>query len=150
MTTKAKAKSGRTNGFLVPALAVAGVGGLLALGVFYYGQQPASAEPTIPPGAKLASWFDNGAGGRRVLQVYRGDAPPVGVRLVGTVMSDTNCEPDSQGLSHCHNVINLSNGRRIEIVNTHIMTRHPCLAPGDRVSVTRLNENWVITSAARS
>lgn len=148
MNSKPKANSGRSSGFLVPVLAVAGVGVLLALGVFSYGQKSASAEPAIPPGAKLTSWFDNGAGGRRVLQIYRGSAPPVGVRVAGTVMTDTNCEPDSEGLSHCHNIIDLSDGRRIEIVNTHIMSRHPCLSPGDQLSVTRLNANWVIASAA--
>ena len=147
MTTQPKAKSGRTNGLLVPVLAIAAVGGLLALGVFYLGQQSASAEPTIPAGANLNSWFDNGAGGRRVLQIYRGEAPPVGERVVGTVKSDTNCDPDALGLSHCHNIIDFGNGRSIETVNTHNMPVHPCLAPGDRVSVTRLNENWVIASA---
>ena len=148
MTTQPNAKPGLVCGLIVPALAVAGIGSALVFGMLYFGQQSASAEPEIPAGAKLTSWFDNGAAGRRVLQIFRGDVPPAGVQLVGTVKSDSNCEPDALGLSHCHNIIDLSNGRRIEIVNTHIMTKHPCLAPGDRVTITRLNENWVIASAA--
>jgi hypothetical protein len=134
--------------FLLVALAAAAFGGLATALVLSSRQQAASAEPEIPAGANLASWFDNGAGGRRVLQIFSGDTPAVGVRLVGTVKSDSNCDPDALSLSHCHNIIELSNGRRIEIVNTHIMTKHPCLAPGDRVAITRLNENWVIASAA--
>jgi hypothetical protein len=148
MKTKPEAKSsfGRTTAMLLGTLALSSVGGILAIGVLYYGQQPASAEPTIPPGVALTSWFDNGAGGQHLLQIREGSAPPVGVRVTGIVASDTNCDPDALGLSHCHNRIELGNGRRIEVTNTHIMTRHPCLSPGQRLSITRLNAKWVIAS----
>lgn len=146
MKTNPKAKSGRISGFLIPVLAVAGVGGLLAFGMLYYGQHPASAEPAIPAGAKLTSWFDNGVGGRRVLQVYRGSAPPVGTRVTGTVATDTNCRPDAAGLSHCHNRIDLDDGRRIEVIHTHYMAVNPCLRLGQRISIARINKNWVLAS----
>jgi len=148
MKTKPEAKSsfGRTTAMLMGTLALSIVGGILAIGVLYYGQQPASAEPTIPPGVALTSWFDNGAGGQHLLQIRQGSAPPAGARVTGIVATDTNCDPDPQGLSHCHNRIDLGGGRSFEVVNTHIMTRHPCLSPGQRLSIRRLNAEWVIAS----
>lgn len=136
----------RKIGKLSATLTIAALGGLVAIGMLYYGQQPASAEPTIPAGAALTSWFNNGQGGQRLLQIYRGSAPPAGVRIAGTVLTDTDCAPDAQGLSHCHNRIDLANGQEIEIINTHIMSRHPCLSPGQAVWVRRFNAHWVVAS----
>jgi len=131
---------------LLVALAAAGFGGLGTAFFLSYGQQAASAGTTIPPGVSLTSWFDNGKGGEHVLQIAKGDAPPVGVRLVGTVKTDTDCDPDAQGLNHCHNTIDLSNGRSIEVIHNHMMHRFPCLEPGQRLSITRLNANWVVAN----
>ena len=139
--TKSKAKFGRNTGVFVATLALSG---LLALGVLYYGQRSASAAPAIPPGANLTSWFDNGQSGQHLLNIWQGSAPTAGVQVVGTVMTDTNCEPDAEGLSHCHNIIDLGNGRSIEVIDTHIMSRHPCLSPGQRLTLTRLNADWVV------
>ena len=146
---EAKISFGRTTALLLGTLALASFGGMLTMGVLYYTQQPANAEPAIPPGVNLKSWFDNGAGGQRLLKVRQGDAPAAGVQVTGTVLTDTNCEPDTQGLSHCHNIIDLGGGRRIEVVNNHIMSTHPCLAPGQRITVTRLNADWVIAYDGR-
>lgn len=143
---QSKSQPPRTRRWLVGALALAVIGGLALVGFLVFGQQSATAEPTIPSGAHLSSWFDNGQGGRRVLQLAKGEAPPIGVRVSGIVATDTNCDPDALGLSHCHNIIELTNGRRIEIINTHLMSVHPCLQPGERVSITRLNAHWVVAS----
>ncbi len=129
---------------LLVALAAAGLGGLVTAFVLSSGQQATSAGPTIPPGVSLTSWFDNGKGGEHVLQIAKGNAPLPGVRLVGTVTTDSDCDPDAQGLNHCHNNIDLSNGRSIEVIHNHAMHRFPCLEPGQRLSITRLNENWVV------
>jgi hypothetical protein len=141
---ESKSSFGRTAALLLGAVAIASVGGMISLGIFYYAQQPAIAEPAVPSGANLNSWFDNGAGGRHVLQIRQGNGPVAGTRVTGTVLTDSNCDPDAQGLSHCHNIIDLGGDRRIEVVHTHLMNRHPCLAPGQRVTVTRLNADWVI------
>ena len=79
-----------------------------------------------------------------MLQIAEGDAPPAGVRVTGTVTTDADCDPDAQGLNHCHNDIDLGNGRSIAVINNHTMHRYPCLAPGQRLSITRLNANWVV------
>ncbi len=146
MTRKPETKSstGRTTRMLLVTLALSLVGGLGAFALLYYTQQPAVAEPAIPTGAQLNSWFDNGKGGRHVLQIWQGRAPAEGERLVGVVASDSNCEPDALGISHCHNVIDFGNGRSIEVVHNHQMSRNPCLAPGQKISVARLNAEWLV------
>ncbi len=134
----------RIGRLLFAALALAVAGGAAALVVPYYGQRSASAEPAIPSGVSLASWFDNGKGEQHVLRLVGGDAPPTGVRASGTVVTDTDCDPDAQGLNHCRNRIDLGNGRSIEVIHNHAMHRYPCLAPGQRLSITRLNADWVV------
>lgn len=129
---------------LLVALAAAALGGLATALMLPAGQSTASAEPAIPPGVSLTSWFDNGKDGHHVLQIAEGNAPSAGVRVSGIVVTDTNCEPDAQGLSHCHNRINLGNGGSIEVIHTHFMSRIPCLLPGQRVSITGLNASWVV------
>ena len=120
--------------------------GMITMGILYYGQQAANAEPSIPSGVSLTTWFDNGKGGEHVLQIAKGSPSPVGVRLIGTVQTDTDCDPDAQGLNHCHNDIALENGKTISVIHNHAMHRYPCLEPGQRLLITRLNENWVVGS----
>ena len=103
-----------------------------------------TTEPPIPSGVQFASWYDNGQGGRYVLQVIQGRIPKAGWRVAGVVKSDTNCEPDAQGLSHCHNAIALSNGREITVVDTHQMMRNRCLKPGDRLTLTVVGPSWAV------
>ena len=109
-----------------------------------YRQETATVEPTIPAGVSLTSWFENGKGGQYVLQIAEGNAPPAGVRVTGTVTTDTDCDPDAQGLNHCHDDIDLGNGRSIAVIHNHAMHRYPCLAPGQQLSIMRLNANWVV------
>ncbi|HEY4721219.1 MAG TPA: hypothetical protein VII92_05200 [Anaerolineae bacterium] len=126
------------------ALAAAGLSGLATAFVLSSGQQPAIAQPAIPPGVTLTSWFENGKGGQHVLQISEGTAPLPGVRLVGTVTTDTDCDPDAQGLNHCRNNIDLGNGRNIAVIHNHAMHNYPCLEPGQKLSITRLNGSWVV------
>ena len=77
---ESKSQRRNTGWMLFGALTAAGLGGLATALVMSYAQQTASAEPTIPPGVSLTSWFDNGKGGLHVLQIREGSAPPAGVR----------------------------------------------------------------------
>jgi hypothetical protein len=142
--SESKSSFGHTAALLLGALAIASFGGMITFGMLYYTQQPANAEPAIPSGVNLKSWFDNGAGGAHLLKIMQGRAPTDGTQVSGTVLTDTNCDPDAQGLSHCHNIIDLGGGRRIEVVNTPFMSKHPCLSPGQQLTLTRLNADWVI------
>ena len=99
---------------------------------------------TIPAGAGIHSWFENGTGGHYVAPVMAGSTRSLasGSRI-GLVLTDTHCTPDAAGLSHCHNGIQFNDGSRITIRDNHQMSRHRCLRPGERVRVTRLKEGWV-------
>ncbi len=59
---------------------------------------------------------------------------PAGTSRV-TVISDENCVPDSQGISHCLNRLSYGNGD-VTVRHTHNMTNVPCLEPGEVLQVT--------------
>lgn len=102
-----------------------------------------AADEGIPAGAGFTHWADNGAGGQYVLNVIKGHVRGVSSGASATVMTDSNCAPDAQGINHCHNILKFSNGQQIEVVDNHKMMRHRCLRPGETVSVSVLNDNWV-------
>ena len=56
-------------------------------------------------------------------------------RMRGIVLTDTRCNPDRNGVSHCLNVIRLANGKTILVVHDHMMMFMPCLSPGEHVIV---------------
>lgn len=151
MTTKTKSQSTRSrsrwpSGWL--ALAALGAIGVVAF-VFFNSQQAARAQPEIPAGYDLSSWSENGQGGKYLLQVVDGQPPLPGVQVSGVVTSDTNCEPDAQGVNHCGNGIRLANGNTINVIDNHMMMRNPCLSPGETLLVTRYNDSWVVAVASQ-
>src|SRR5690242_14302939 len=54
-------------------------------------------------------------------------------RMRATVLSDTNCTPDRQGVSHCLNRMRLANNKVILAIHDHSMMNMPCLSPGEHV-----------------
>ena len=142
-----KALPRRTRRRLAGALALAI--GLVASAVTAFADQSTADEPAIPAGANFASWTDNGQDGQIVLQRFTGDMPTAGAVVAGTVKNDTNCAPDAQGLSHCHNVIALADGGAVEAIHVHAMGRHPCLFPGQRLSISRLDGDWLVATAPK-
>jgi len=101
-------------------------------------------EPEIPPGAQITSWHDNGHGGRYLLWLRQGRLMRPDDRFSGVVRSDTDCDPDDQGLNHCHNAIDLANGRHIVVINTHEMSRNRCLGAGDKLTLTAIGPRWLV------
>jgi hypothetical protein len=53
--------------------------------------------------------------------------------MMAEVMTDTDCAPDAEMISHCRNEMQLSNGEKIVVRHPHDMRDVPCLAPGERV-----------------
>jgi hypothetical protein len=49
------------------------------------------------------------------------------------VVTDENCEPDAEGVSHCSNNIKLKNGKILRVQHAHRMHEVPCLVPGEKV-----------------
>ena len=139
----------RRAGLTPVSLALAVIGGLAAGAATAFADQPAAEEPAIPVGANFSAWTDNGQDGRIVLQRFQGDMPTAGAVVAETVKNDLNCAPDALGLSHCHNVIALEEGGVLEAIHVHAMGRHPCLFPGQRLSLSRLDGDWLVATAPK-
>ena len=125
----------------VTLLALVGIG-IAALTVDT--EKAVSAQPAIPSGYALASWQENGAGGRYLLEVTDGQVPLAGTSVSGVVLSDGNCTPDDEGLSHCHNDIRLADGSMLSVIDNHNMGENRCLIPGEAVSVSAHNDAWAV------
>jgi hypothetical protein len=107
-------------------------------------QEAVSAQPEIPPGYELSSWQQNGQGGKYLLQVADGPLPAAGSSVSGVVTSDTNCMPDAEGLSSCINDIRLADGSTLTVVDNHNMGVNRCLQPSEIVSISTLDDSWVV------
>ena len=78
----------------------------------------------------------NGIGGRELVYLTKGRTP---VRATtATVVTDTNCAADRNGISHCQNILRLASGRRITVRHDHSMMNDACLNPGERVRIKLL------------
>ena len=114
-----------------------------AASLYFYTAQAAEQVP-IPRGVSMKSWQENGSGGRYLLQVIQGQTLKAGKTVVGTVTNDTDCDADADGLSHCHNTIELSNGGKITVIDTHNMHMNRCVGAGDKLSLTGVNGAWIM------
>lgn len=83
----------------------------------YRGEEPTASEP----GPLLRA------------QGVKGSIPARPVRAM--VLTDEDCAPDAQGVSHCINRVRLSSGKMLVLKHPHNMTDVPCLAPRERVTV---------------
>jgi len=61
---------------------------------------------------------------------------PTGV-VNATVLTDEDCAPDTDGVSHCRNKLRLPGGQTIEVRHPHRMHEVPCMSPGETVRVGR-------------
>ncbi len=60
--------------------------------------------------------------------------PPSAV-TVATVLTDEDCAPDAQGISHCLNELRLPDGTVLTVRHPHDMSKVPCLTPGEQVEL---------------
>jgi hypothetical protein len=51
-----------------------------------------------------------------------------------TVLTDSNCAPDANGISHCLNDLDIG-GTHVTVQHHHDMSKVPCLGPGEKVNV---------------
>ena len=61
------------------------------------------------------------------------DGPAPTRATTAVVLTDTNCTPDGQGVSHCYNTMKLPDGKVITVRHDHNMHMVPCLAPGESI-----------------
>lgn len=78
----------------------------------------------------------NGVGGLELVYLIKGTMPRRAT--TATVITDTDCAADRNGVSHCSNILRLASARRITIRHDHSMMNDPCLSPGERVRVRSL------------
>ena len=62
----------------------------------------------------------------------RGMKPPAS-ETDAVVVTDENCTPDADGVSHCRNEIRMANGKTVRVQHDHRMHEVPCLVPGEKV-----------------
>lgn len=55
--------------------------------------------------------------------------------VTAEVVTDTDCTPDAEMISHCRNVMRLEDGHEIVLRHPHSMAEVPCLAPGEQVKL---------------
>ncbi|HEV2071998.1 MAG TPA: hypothetical protein VGR29_00005 [Thermomicrobiales bacterium] len=57
-----------------------------------------------------------------------------------TILTDENCQPDAEGVSHCRNRVQFETATGIEqatLRHHHRMAEEPCFTPGQYVEVVR-------------
>lgn len=82
----------------------------------------------------------NGVNGIYVVNLLSGSFEG---EVKGKVLSDTNCTPDEEGISRCHNEIELDNQQKIMVVTPHNMQKNRCLRPGESVRLSKTEEGKV-------
>ena len=79
------------------------------------------------------SHCQNGRDATDVVVLLQGIIPKRPVRAI--VETDENCTPDTYGISHCTNALQLPDGRILLVRHDHNMQAYPCLKPGETVTV---------------
>lgn len=79
------------------------------------------------------SQCENGKDRIDIVVLRNGNMPNHPIKAV--VETDTNCAPDTNGISHCSNRLKLSDGKSVEVRHDHNMRIYPCLTPGEIVEV---------------
>lgn len=70
-----------------------------------------------------------------ISSLIEGDLPADAA--LATVVTDTNCAPDEQGVSHCLNQLEFGT-TQVLVQHHHKMSEVPCLTPGETVRVLSL------------
>lgn len=108
-----------------------------------------AGDDAVKPGATAVPHFQTATLRQVVIttdaQVSRGQGPvlvqmaggtiPAGVTQL-TVLTDENCAPDAEGVSHCLNRVRFTSPQgtgEAMLRHHHRMAEEPCLAPGETV-----------------
>ncbi|MBS1966186.1 MAG: hypothetical protein JST60_10290 [Chloroflexi bacterium SZAS-1] len=85
------------------------------------------------PGEQLPG--TSNAQGYLMANLRKGQVPAGATNAV--VLSDANCEPDNDGISHCLNELQIG-ASIITVQHHHNMQQVPCLTPGETVNLMTL------------
>lgn len=112
------------------------VGGVF---LFNYNKADTKQASTQAFDPDLFNWQQNGKGGEYIVQMKGSDLDsPVKAK----VLTDDNCDPDNEGLSHCTVGVDLENGQHIEFTMTHNMMNFPCLDLKSTVKISPYAKGW--------
>ena len=89
----------------------------------------------IAPASETLPGTSNPAG--LLMANMRAGSLPAGAASA-TVLTDSNCEPDADGISHCINDLNVG-GTAVTVQHHHNMAQVPCLSPGETVTLMTLD-----------
>ena len=81
--------------------------------------------------------FMSETGGLLMASLEQGKLPAKATRA--TVLTDANCQPDQDGVSHCLNELNFGSAR-VVVRHHHKMNEVPCLTPGEEVNILTLEQ----------
>jgi hypothetical protein len=87
------------------------------------------------PGERLP--FMSATGSVLMASLERGQLPAGAVRA--TVLTDANCQPDQDGVSHCRNELAIG-ATTLVVRHHHKMSEVPCLTPGETVNILSLEQ----------
>lgn len=94
-----------------------------------------ASPPASHPNAQLAP-VEDAFYGSVVNAPFRGE-------MTGVVEADTNCKPVENGLTNCVAIMTATSGAELHFNYTHDMSKQPCLAAGDQVTMMLLNDGTV-------
>jgi hypothetical protein len=87
------------------------------------------------PGERLP--FMSETGSVLMASLERGQLPAEAARA--TVLTDANCQPDQDGVSHCLNELDFGTAK-VVVRHHHRMSEVPCLTPGEQVNILTLKQ----------
>ncbi len=64
-------------------------------------------------------------------------------KTTGIVKADTNCKPVEKGLTNCIGIITAADGTEVHFNYKHDMSKQECLATGQKVTITLLENGTV-------
>ena len=110
------------------------------LGVLSTSDASNATTAALPkPPEITVNWQENGANHQRFVQIIQGT---VSSEETGVVKTDTNCTPDTQGLSYCHNIIAIAHKVTVTVTDIHNMQHYRCLRVGETVILKPVNLSW--------
>ena len=132
---------GSRNLVLFAVIATLAVGAALGIGIIGMGHDPSSVYvrehpvdvPTSVRTVSVSSDMPMPSAHARMLSAMLIEGRLPDAPVMAEVMTDTDCAPDAEMISHCRNEMQLSNGEKIVVRHPHDMRDVPCLAPGERV-----------------
>lgn len=93
-------------------------------------------------------WQKNGADNLYRTRLLEGE---LASERTGVILTDTDCEADAQGISQCHNKIELDPNHTITVMNIHNMMNYECFSPGEKVKIVPSEDGeWMILSKIES